>query len=163
MLAELIAGLQVTLTILLPAQLLDRLAGFAAFLLGSVAIPITSAKLALSVAAPTVTVIVTAVITTTIITTATILTAMLSVVMVAATFLRRVILVMMVRILLLALALALALGAVVNIYMLLMIEHIIMITFGLLTIVLVIVAVVLLGRISMAIANDWVHPQEFHL
>ena len=92
-----------TLAILLPAQLLDGLAVLTAFLLGRVAIPITSAKLALSVAAPTP--IVTAVITTTMITT------MLSIVMVAAAFIRRVVLVI-VRILLLALSF----GAVVNIF-----------------------------------------------
>ena len=94
-----------TLAILLPAQLLDRLAVLTAFLLGRVAIPITSAKLALSVAAPTP--IVTAVITTTMI------TAMLPIVMVAAAFIRRVVLVI-VRILILALALSF--GAVVNIF-----------------------------------------------
>ena len=136
-LAELIAGLQVTLTILLPAQLLDRLAVLAALLLGRVAIPITFAKLALSV------------------TTAT---AVFSIVMVAATFIRRAILVI-IRILLPALALSF--GTVVNIFALLMIEHIIMISFGLLVVLAVVV--VSLGRISMAIANDWVHPQEFHL
>ena len=92
-----------TLAILLPAQLLDGLAVLTAFLLGRVAISITSAKLALSVAAPTS--IVTAVITTTLITT------MLSIVMVAAAFIRRVVLVI-VRILLLALSF----GAVVNIF-----------------------------------------------
>ena len=94
-----------TLAILLPAQLLDRLAVLTAFLLGRVAIPITSAKLALSVAAPTP--IVTAVITTTMI------TAMFPIVMVAAAFIRRVVLVI-VRILILALALSF--GAVVNIF-----------------------------------------------
>ena len=99
-----------TRAILLPAKLLDRLAVLTAFLLGRVAIPITSAKLALSVAAPTP--IVTAVITTTVITTAMI-AAMLSIAMVAATFIRRVVLVI-VRMLLLALALSF--GAVVNIF-----------------------------------------------
>ena len=91
------------LAILLPAQLLDGLAVLTAFLLGRVAISITSAKLALSVAAPSS--IVTAVITITLITT------MLSIVMVAAAFIRRVVLVI-VRILLLALSF----GAVVNIF-----------------------------------------------
>lgn len=100
-----------TLAILLPAQLLDCLAVLTAFLLGRVAIPITSAKLALSVAAPTS--IVTAVITTTVITT-TVITTMLSIVMVAAAFIRRVVLVIIVRILLLALALSF--GAVIKIF-----------------------------------------------
>ena len=132
-----------TRAILLPAQLLDRLAIFTAFLLGRVAIPITSAKLALPVVAPAsiVTSIVTAVITTT----------MISIVMVAATFIRRVVLVI-VRILLLALALSF--GA--------MIEHIIMICFVPL-VALVIYVFAFLGRVSVAIANDWVHPEEFKL
>lgn len=101
MLAELIAGLQMTCAILLPAQLLDRLAVLTAFLLGRVAISITSAKLALPVAAPTS------------IVTAVIITAVITIVMVAATFIRRIVLVI-VRILLLALALSF--GAVVNIF-----------------------------------------------
>ena len=100
-------------------------------------------------------------------------TAMISIVMVTATLIRRVVLVS-VRILLLAFALSF--GAVVEIFVedivgcraksfeLLMRKHIIMICFGPLIIVSVFVfVVVFLGRVSMAIANDWVHPQEFKL
>ena len=141
-----------TLAILLSAQLLDGLAVLTAFLLGRVAIPITSAKLALPVVAPT-----------------SIVTAMISIVMVTAILIRRVVLVS-VRILLLAFALSF--GAMVEIFFedivgcraksfeLLMRKHIIMICFGPLIVVFV---VVFLGRVSMAIANDWVHPQEFKL
>ena len=93
-------------------------------------------------------------------------TAMISIVMVTATLIRRVVLVS-VRILLLAFALSF--GAMVEIFFedivgcraksfeLLMIEHIIMI------VSVIAFVVIFLGRISVAIANDWVHPQEFKL
>ena len=140
-----------TFAVLLPTQLLDGLAVLTAFLLGRVAIPITSTKLALAVAPTSI--------VTTMITT-----AMISIVMVTATLIRRIVLVS-VRILLLAFALSF--GAMVEIFFedivgcraksfeLLMIEHIIMIVS--------VFVVVFLGRVSMAIANDWVHPQEFKL